>query len=97
MLYMHCRHTFSSQKNLLVAAAAQVAEAPALEMEATTASMPVGAAALPEAEGGTISVADGRRWPRLKMVERRRGSFHRYDIISIYLPSASAAIASVCK
>lgn len=29
----------------------EVAEAPALEMEATTASMPVGAAALPEAEG----------------------------------------------
>ena len=57
------------QKNLLVAAAAQVAEAPALEMEATTASMPVGAAALPEAEGGTISVADGRRWPAMATVE----------------------------
>jgi hypothetical protein len=76
-------HALLLTKNLLVAAAAQVAEAPALDTEATTVSTPaVGAAALPEAEGGKISVMADSRWP--VMAERRCGSFHLFDIISIY-------------
>ena len=76
-------HALLLTKNLLVAAAAQVAEAPALDTEATTVSTPaVVAAALPEAEGGKISVMADSRWP--VMAERRCGSFHLFDIISIY-------------